>query len=278
MGILKSIIQFLTVNMNRPTNYGWFHLMFVALLIIACIGMVFLANHQHNEKTLQMVLLICGGIMILFEIYKQFVFTFRLDGSNNLIIDYQWYAFPFQLCSTPMYVMIIAGLVKPGKFRDVLLGFLTLFGLFGGLVVYVYPNDVFTSTVGINIQTMVHHGLQIAVGVFLFTYYRKSLNLCFWLGSFAVFGAFFFAALAVDFIVPMFVNETFNMFYISLKFGNHLPILHDVFISVPYPVFLMIYALGFCLVATIIYWIAFGLNQICHQFHQSYLRTVKTQQ
>jgi len=274
----KNIIRFFSLGMDTPPSYGWFHLLFVGLLIIACIGAIVLANRHHNEKTLRIVLLVCGGIMILFEIYKQLIFTFRLDASNNLIVDYQWYAFPLQLCSTPMYVMIIAGLLKPSKIRDSLFGYLALFGLFGGLVVFAYPNDVFTPIIGINIQTMLHHGLQIVVGVFLLTYYRKSLNLQFWLGSFVTFSIFLLIALSLNYIVPSFVNETFNMFYISQKFGNHLPVLTNIYASVPYPVFLLTYALGFCFIASIFYWIGFGINKVCHVVHQNYLRTLKTNQ
>jgi hypothetical protein len=274
MEFLKKIVGFFSLSMNQPGNFGWFHLMFVGILIISLVGMIFIANMRHSEKSLRTVLFVCGGIMILFEIYKQLVFTFRLDG-GNLVVDYQWYAFPLQLCSTPMYVMIIAGFLKPGKVRDAFLGYLGLFGLFGGLVVLIYPNDVFTTTIGINIQTMIHHGLQIAVGIYLLVYYRKSFNAWFWLGSFIVFAGFFLLALGLNYLVPLFTTETFNMFYISQYFPNHLPILSVMYANTPYVVFLLAYAFGFCLVASIIYWVAFGINKVCHAIHQSYLQTEK---
>ena len=51
----------------------------------------------------QKIILISGFIMLIFEIYKQVIFTYQVG-------HYQWYAFPFQFCSTPMYLYIIYGL------------------------------------------------------------------------------------------------------------------------------------------------------------------------
>lgn len=271
MDFFKKLIEILTLKMDEPGNYGWFHLLFIGLLVIACLGVIFLANHHHQEKTLKLVLLICGSVMIIFEIYKQLVFTFRLNG-NQLVIDYQWYAFPFQLCSTPMYIMIIAALFKPGKARDALLGYLALFGLFGGLCVYIFPNDVFVSEIGIDIQTMIHHGLQIVVGVFLLAYYRRSYRRSFWLGSFAVFAITFSIALTLDFVIPHFINETFNMFYISQQYGCTLPVLSAIYPKVPYIVFLLIYGLGFCLAASVIYWLSFSINLLCKTVYRGCLK------
>jgi hypothetical protein len=65
-----------------------------------------------------------------------------------------------------MYVGLLAGLLKEGKVRRALYSFLGTFCLFAGLAVMVYPNDVFTSTLGISIQTMVHHGGMTVLGIY----------------------------------------------------------------------------------------------------------------
>ena len=57
---------------------------------------------------------------------------------------------------------------KEGCVKDSAMAFMMTFSLFGGLVVMAYPNDVFIETIGINLQTMIHHGLQVVLGIYLF--------------------------------------------------------------------------------------------------------------
>ncbi|MCK7485244.1 MAG: hypothetical protein MZU97_06565 [Bacillus subtilis] len=65
-----------------------------------------------------------------------------------------------------MYVALFAGLTKNKKIQQALINFLQgPTGMFAGLAVMLYPNDVFITTIGINIQTMVHHGAMMVVGV-----------------------------------------------------------------------------------------------------------------
>ena len=37
----------------------------------------------------------------------------------------------------------------------------------------IYPNDVFSTQLGISIQTMVHHGMQVVLGVYVSVYNRN---------------------------------------------------------------------------------------------------------
>lgn len=273
MDAWTQIYKFFTLEMPEPHSFGWFHLLWLFILILVCVGGVFLANYKHSEKTLRLVLLIAGIVMLAFELYKQIFYVGFTMRDGVAVFDYAWYAFPFQLCSVPMYLMIIAFFLKPGKVRDCILGFLAMFGLFGGLVTYIYPEQVFVSMIGINLQTMIHHGTQIAVGVFLFAYYRKTLdvknwNLWFWLGSFITFGIVFSIALILDSFVPKLIHDTgFNMFYISPYTDCTLPILSSIYPVVPYFAFLLIYVVGFCIVASIIYWMAYGINKLCMMVH-----------
>ena len=44
----------------------------------------------------------CGLFMLSGEIWKQLTLTFILGGGQ-----YNWWYFPFQLCSIPMYILLI---------------------------------------------------------------------------------------------------------------------------------------------------------------------------
>lgn len=261
MDFIVKIYEALSKTMKCPTNYGWYHLLCIAIIIVVTILLVKFEKNHHNEKTLRTVLLVAGFGMILFELYKQFNFDFYVS-EGKLLFDFQWYAFPFQFCSTPMYIMIIAGFSKPGKFRDALIAFLATFGLFGGICVYLYPDTVFTTTIGINIQTMFHHGLQIVVGTFVACYYRKQYSIKFYLRGLYVFLILFGIALALDFIVPTFIDEEFNMFFISYIYGTHIPVFCDIFGKVPYPIFLLIYVLAFSFAGLLTYGASKGIFKL----------------
>ena len=48
-------------------------------------------------------------------------------------------------------------------------------------------------------------------------------------------------------------HTSFNMFYISRHYDCSLPLLSAIYPKVPYPVFLLIYLLGFAVVAGLIF-------------------------
>ena len=136
--------------------------------------------------------------------------------------------------------------------------YMATFSLFAGLAVFVYPNDVFIETIGINIQTMIHHGSQIVFGIFFASYFRKKLNLKRFLSSIAVFAVFCSIAIILNIIIHHAfiangIDETFNMFYISPYYPCTLPILSTVYEKVHYSLFIILYIFGFALVAYIIY-------------------------
>ncbi len=252
-------------DQGRP--YGWFHILFwiltatsTTLLCVFC--------RDNKEKTVRIVALVAWITMVALEIYKQFVFAYSVKD-NQIVGDYAWYAFPYQLCSTPMYVLPFVAFLKEGKVRDCFVSYVSTFALFGGLVVYLYPNDVFIKTIGINIQTMIRHGLQLVTGIFFAVRNRKQLNSRYFLRSVPVFvGALVIAIILNEAVYACLVakgmNDTFNMFYISRHFDCTLPILSSIYTAVPYPVFLLVYIFGFVLAAAIVFYIIFGIVKLVY--------------
>src|SRR3989339_450005 len=168
---MQNLLEFLNGQMNQPQLYGdlsvsWFHYLSLILVILGSV-IAITRMKEIPVKKLNLILIIFSGILILFEIYKQLIFSYQASWS------YQWYAFPFQFCSTPMYVGLAAGLIKNQKIKEALLSFLATFGLFAGLAVVLYPATVFVSTIGINIQTMVHHGGMAIIGLGLIANHIK---------------------------------------------------------------------------------------------------------
>lgn len=252
MEALKKFAIAISKTSVEPQMFGHVHLIclgiMLTLIVLLC---VFAKNWQ--EKNVKRVMLAVWIIMLLAEAYKQFIWPFNYGGSENKFI---WGAFPFQLCSTPLYVLPFYIFSKKESVKHACAAFLMTFSLFGGLVTMIYPPQVFIDIIGVNVQTMVHHGLQVVIGVFLACYYRKNLNFKFFLKGIIVYLILFAVAMIMNFIVPLFTTQEFNMFYISMYYDCTLPLLGDiVYPNVPWIVFLFIYLLGFALIAFIIFYL-----------------------
>jgi hypothetical protein len=271
MSLFEKIVYILQAEMTTPVSYGGFHFGAV-LIVIALTTLLVWRFRDADERTVRRILLIAWLAMVISEIYKQTVFAMDSDGVSATW-DYAWYAFPFQLCSTPLYVLPFAVFLKEGRVRDAFLAYMSTFSLFGGIAVLCYPGDVFISMIGINIQTMLHHGLQAVLGIFLAVHNRRRLCFRYYAKSIFVFTALTLTAMLLNIGVHHALlagghSDVFNMFYISPYFDCTLPIVSSIYAAVPYPVFLMLYIIGFALVAALVFFAAKGIITLtqrgCH--------------
>lgn len=254
-------MQFLQGKMEKPTWFGWYHLMWLGIMVVAC-TLIYIFRNRIPKKAVNITLLVAGIVLIIFEIYKQLIYSFKFNP-NGSYWKYNWSAFPFQFCSTPMYLMLIAGVLRKGKVYDCILSYLSTYALFAGLVVMIYTGDVFSTYIGINIQTMIWHSSMFTIGFMLLATRSVKLNFRTVLKASIVFGAMLIIALIMNVIWHYYGNnETFNMFYISPYYPCTLVILDTVYKSAPYIVFLLVYVLGFMLVAFIIMGIAMLLDKL----------------
>lgn len=261
MKFLQNVITFLDSEMTMPTLYGWFHLLCFALAI----GLgVFLCVKWKNpsEKQVRIIMFVISAVVIVLEIYKQINYTYSVT-ETGIAADFQWYAFPWQFCSMPMYVGLLASILPNGKVHRALCAFLATYAVFAGACVMFYPADVFIKTIGINIQTMVCHGTMISLGMFLLaTGYVKTEHKTI-LRAIPVFSSAVIIAMTLNEIAhhTNFTNgEIFNMFFISPHEDPSLPIYSIVQQYVPYPLCLIIYIAAFSLAAYIILLIAMGIK------------------
>lgn len=252
------------LEMTTPTCFGWFHI----LCLILTVGMTMLLCllYKHGRiKRPENVVFYTALIVIALEIYKQLQYSFSYDGGVQF--DYQWYVFPFQFCSMPMYVGLLSGFAR-GKLQSYLYSFLATFAVFAGACVMVYPGDVFTSSVWINIQSMICHGSMLVVGIFL--YYtgavkaeHKTILRGMAVFSVAVCMAVVLNELAV--VVGIVPDETFNMFFVSRHCEPSLPVYSSVQAIVPYPWCLFIYVAGFTAASYIMLLIAMLVKKIAQK-------------
>ena len=269
MGIIEKIYSVLAYEIESPESYGIFHLISLAVIICTTV-MITLKFKDCSEATERRIAKIFLFTLVALEIYKQVIFAIEFDD-GKLVFDYAWYAFPFQFCSSPMYVLPFIAFMKNGKVRDAAISFMATFSLFAGIAVAIYPNDVFMQLLGIDIQTMVHHGSQIVLGVF---FAARRLNSHFpvptkrhFIGALSVFSVLSAVAMILNISVyNVFaangIDDTFNMFFISPYFDCTLPVLSIFYGILPYPAFLLTYLIGFAIVALIMIGLVAGAAKI----------------
>ena len=153
-----------------------------------------------------------------------------------------------------MYVGFVA-LPKNKRVHRACCAYLATFALFAGLCVMIYPQQVFVSTIGINVQSMICHGMMITVGIYLLGsgYVRAKHETI--LEAVPVFLSCVLLAAVMNevaYFTGLLENETFNMFFISPHCEPSLPVYSLVQESIPFPWCAFIYVAAFCAASYII--------------------------
>lgn len=255
----------LQVEMKEPNPYGWFHLMWIAFTIIS-IAILFKVRKKYSEKQLKTVLGIYGIVALVFEVTKQLIWSFNFDAITNTISwDYQWYAAPFQLCTTPIFATIICLFLKDGKVRQSILSYMGFITILGGLMTILIPTSCFVSDTIVNIHTMWLHCGSFVVSVYLLMSGAVEINKQSLIRAVKVFLIFVIIAEILNiaiYNIGILDGETFNMFYISPYFISSLPVFDVIQQNTPFLLYLLIYIFAISLGATCVYGISYGIKKI----------------
>lgn len=264
MEFFLPVLQFLNSKMERPATYGWYHLLCLAIVICLTV-LAALYGKKAREQTVRRLVLITAIVVAILEVYKQINFTF---GSGDRDIYYHWYAFPFQFCSTPMYIGLLTGIFTKGKIHDGLCAYLASYATFAGLCVMFYPGDVFVETIGINIQTMICHGSMPVIAALLLSSGHVKAH---WKTIFKALPVFLCCvAIAVvlnevAYLTGLLEQHEFNMFFISPHCAPSLPVYALVQDLIPFPLCLIVYILGFTAAATLMLLAAWLISSLCRK-------------
>jgi len=239
--------------MDIPTLFGWFHLLWLLITIIL-MAIIYKYKSRINEK---LVYGLYGFGSLIFELIKQYMWNFNfVDG--KLVFSYGWYNFPFQLCSTPMYVAIILFFLKESKLKDLLINYLSYFTIISALAVIVYPGLVFCEYTLVNIQTMYLHCGSLILSMYLIFNNKEDKSIKGVIKGLKVFIVMVSIALILNIVVYNAFNlvnepgQVFNMFYISPYYDSWIIGFSYLWKVLPYPLFLLIYVLAFVVGALII--------------------------
>lgn len=247
---MEEFVHFLQGEMEEPGLFSWFH--FVALLpILVGAILIPLFLKDAKEKTYKRVLLIFWVILIILEVLKQLVKSFHYGTPSYW--EYSIRDFPFSICSMVYYltpVILFVNREKHPRIVDAATGYLSFITLAMGIVVCVYTKMVTSNFIFINIQTFIHHGSLVIMGVYIYVWNRKRITLQTFYLSLILF--------ALTAVIAIVINVAFyphfiNMFFINPTRITNLPIGSFVQEKAGY----VVYLIGFLATITLVTYLTY---------------------
>lgn len=211
---LQSILRMTAWPMTPPVPYSAFHI----LLTVFGAGFAVSFARFFGKKIRSMaspepyfrhILFSCGVLLALMELYKQaFLYVIEFHG------HFDWWYFPFQLCSLPMYLCLLLPFV-PHKYQRIFCTFMYNYNLLGAVMVFVDPSGLMHPYWTLTLHGFIWHILLIFIGL-LIAFSRMVLPTAkgFWQST---------AVFAVGCVIATIINVT------SHPYGNA-----DMFYITPY--------------------------------------------
>lgn len=255
---MEEFLHFIQGEMTEPGVFSWFH--FIALIpIIAAAILVPWFLRNCSEKTYKRVLLFAWITLLVLEVGKQIVKAFHYGPPSYW--EYSYRDFPFSICSMPYYflpILIFVNKEKHPKIVDAATGYVGFILLVAGIVVCLYPEMATSRFLYINVQTFIHHGSQVVLGIFVYVWNRRSVTIKTYYRSMIAF--------AITAVIAIIINVSFqphfiNMFFINPLIITNLPIGNIVQEKAGYPVFLI----GFLSLIALVSFLAYLTETSIHK-------------
>ena len=266
---METVLHALKHTMEEPAALGAFHIVsIVAIIVITAVLCVFFRNATNN--TYRCILVTVWAILTIMELIKQLTKAYYFADDGSIVWEYDWSAFPLQLCSFPLYVLLPIAFLKDGKVRDALSAFSYTYILLGGLVVLIVPSSVFSVRIYQNIQTMVHHGLQIASCIYIAVYNRKRITFrAFLYGAATFVVAVIIATLFNVATHAAFPDQRTNMFFISPYFKRSIPVFNDAWQQLHWLPTILLYIAALSVAAFVIFMVFYGIARLVTRHSQT---------
>jgi len=209
MSFLKHFIEATAWTMEKPKAYGAFHLIFTFVGLAVCILLAY-ALRKTGKRGNRIILTSVGVFLLLTELYKQLFYYYHIGEGS-----YQWWIFPFQLCSVPMYLCLIAPWLKEGKVQAAMYHFMTTFNLLGGIMAFAEPSGIIHGYWMLTLHAFVWHMILIFVGLYLIASGRGAKTMKDYLSSVVLFLVLAVIAFAINLLFWDVSGGTIKMFYVG---------------------------------------------------------------
>ena len=250
--MLDTFFESISSPMVPPPAYGAFHILYTLIGFAVC-GFSAWKLRYVSDVAANRILLACGLTLSLSEVFKQFFCYYVIEDNA-----YHWGAFPFQLCSIPMYLCLIVPWLKPGKARRAMNSFMVLYNLLGGAISFAEPSGLFHDHLFLTAHSCVWHMLLVFVGLFLCMSKRGGTRKTDYAPATRIFLVLCAIAFTMNCIVQLGLGEEMNMFFLGP--GDSPIIVFEQFSEwfgwyINTPIYIFAVSLGAYLIFVLISWL-----------------------
>lgn len=233
-------------------SYGAFHILYTLIGFALC-GFCAWKLRNIREKSAKWLLFSIGLLLCASEVFKQLFYFFVMEDNC-----YSWGDFPFQLCSIPMYLCLIAPWLRPGKLQRGMYSFMVLYNLLGGAIAFTEPSGLLLDHWFLTIHALVWHMLLVFIGLFICFSKRGGNQKTDYIGATWTFLALCGIAFALNCFVQFGLGKSMNMFFVGP--GNSPLIVFKQFSEwfgwyINTPIYIFAVCFGAYLLFVLIYWI-----------------------
>ena len=162
---IYSLLDATARRMEVPAMFGTFHIAAVLIaVIIAAAGASCAKRLSYSGRV--RLLAVCGWVLVIMEVYKQLFLYCVVNGGT-----YDWWYFPFQLCSVAVYLCILPPFLCRGAdgVRSSAAGpvftFLAVYTFTGAAAALIIPEDYLRSYVTLTLHGFIWHGILLMISL-----------------------------------------------------------------------------------------------------------------
>ncbi len=218
---MKEFLEKTAWPMNPPAPYSLFHIVFITAGLTAAVILAYYTAGNIKKSRLPLLLFLVGTLLAATECWKQLFLYYVVNQQT-----YNWWYFPFQLCSLPMYFCLILPFVPSWKKKTVLCTFMQDFNLLGGIMALAEPSGLFHPYWLLTLHGLLWHLLLVFIGLVIAFSHLSDNSL---LGFIRTLPLFFSCC-----VIASVINRTAkplgqaDMFYISPYYPSAQIVFHNI--------------------------------------------------
>jgi hypothetical protein len=236
--------------------FGIFHICAVIVSVLAAViaakraagFVVDPGRWASKDAWLVKILQITGFVLAALEIFKQLYLHFT-SGSGA----YDWWYFPFQLCSVPMYLCLFCAFCKNEKINSWLYEFMFSVNMFGGIMAFLEPSGIQHPIITLTAHAYLWHMTLIFLGLYLYLSKRVCNDHRSYFKGIIV----YYIACAVAQSFNLIYGDKVNCFYISPYVQSPLAVFKDIYAACGWFVNMFLLMLGITLASGAVYYIGY---------------------
>lgn len=264
MSFFEYLLRLTSWPMTPPILYGPFHLIAAfggsAIAILAAWRFSSInnckTNNRDNRRSFDQIMLVSGVILLIGELYKQLM-NFYIVNNHA----YDWWIFPFQLCSLPLYLCPLLILIHNEKRHRILCTFLLDFNMMGAVATFIDPSGIFHPYWMLTLHGILWHLMLIFVGFVIIFSHEADLTTRGFLRTLPLFAFFCLAAEVLNGILHRF--SAANLFYISPWEMSTQLLFGDIDRILGRPIGILLYILAMAAGAWLIHNVARKITAVC---------------